>query len=311
MLQYNKNTPILILVFNRPENTHRVFEEIRKAQPKKFYIAGDGARNIDEQDKINETRAIVNLIDWDCEVKTLFRDENLGCRKAVSSAITWFFNHEEEGIVLEDDCLPSQSFFGFCSELLERYRHDHRIGHIGGANFQQGRKVGDGSYYYSRLTHVWGWAGWKRVWDTYDVEMKSFEHFRVEDLKSIASHAPYRDIWYSNLEATYNHKINTWDYQYAYCNLINNRLSIIPNINLIKNIGFGNDATHTFWEHPHANLPTFEIDELEAPNFFIPNVEADMFTQHAEHPIPKKKGLLSRTWKKIKRKIKPKKVSNK
>lgn len=306
MLQYNREIPVLLLVFNRPDTTELVFEEIKKAQPRKLYVASDGARNEKEAEKVALVRAIVERVNWDCEVKTRFNENNLGCREAVSSAISWFFKNEEKGIVLEDDCLPSQSFFGFCSSMLEKYKNDDRIGHIGGANFQDGNIIGDGSYYYSRLTHVWGWAGWRRVWETYDVDMKSFEHFNVMEFENLASHAAYSQIWYRNLEATYKKEINTWDYQYAYCNLINNRLSIIPNVNLIKNIGFGPDATHTFGVHPHADLPVYELEEIKDPSFFMPNAQADLFTQSVEHPIIKevKKGLLSRAWKKIKASLK-------
>ncbi len=303
MLPFDRQTPVLFLIFNRPHPTNLVFEEVRKAKPKKLYIACDGPRNKEEEIKVAEARAIVSNIDWDCDVETLFRDTNLGCRHAVSSAIDWFFENEPEGIILEDDCLPSQSFFGFCSVLLEKYRDDHRIGHIGGSNFQDGTMRGDGSYYFSRLTHVWGWAGWRRVWNTYDVNMKSFEFFTENQLKNLASHAPYSSIWFNNLSATFNGKINTWDYQYAYCNLINNRLSIIPNQNLITNIGFGADATHTTINHPHANLPNKEVDQVKAPLFFIADTDADLFTQSIEHPIIVK-SFLSRTWKKIKTKIK-------
>ncbi|MFN0291789.1 nucleotide-diphospho-sugar transferase [Pedobacter helvus] len=306
MLHYNKQTPILFLVFNRPDTTALVFDEIKKAQPKRLYIAADGARNAVEEAKCNAVREIVKDITWDCEVKTLFREKNLGCKYAVSSAITWFFDNEPEGIILEDDCLPSQSFFGFCSELLEKYRNDNRIGHIGGSNFQDGIKRGDGTYYFSRLTHVWGWAGWRRVWKDYDVEMKTFKDFKEADLENSPTHSLHKATWYRNLENTYKGQINTWDYQYAYSNLINNYLSIMPNQNLIKNIGFGEDATHTFGDHHFANLQTGSIKEIKYPIFLMPNVEADIYTQNIEHPLPKKKNILSRTWKGIKNSIRRK-----
>ncbi len=306
MLHYNKQTPILFLVFNRPDTTALVFDEIKKAQPKRLYIAADGARNAVEEAKCNAVREIIKDITWDCDVKTLFREKNLGCKYAVSSAITWFFDNEAEGIILEDDCLPSQSFFGFCSELLEKYRIDNRIGHIGGSNFQDGIKRGDGTYYFSRLTHVWGWAGWRRVWKDYDVEMKTFKDFKETDLENSPTHSLHKATWYRNLENTYKGQINTWDYQYAYSNLINNYLSVMPNQNLIKNIGFGEDATHTFGDHHFANLQTETINEIKHPVFFMPNVEADIYTQNIEHPLPKKKNILSRTWKGIKNSIRRK-----
>jgi hypothetical protein len=239
-------------------------------------------------------------------VKTLIRERNLGCRNAVSDGITWFFDQVSEGIILEDDCLPSPSFFAFCSSLLEKYREDNRIGHIGGSNFQDGITRGDGTYYFSRLTHVWGWAGWSRVWKNYDVDMKTFVEFKESHFESSSSHLPHHLTWYQNFQNTYNKEINTWDYQYAYLNLINNYLSIMPNQNLIKNIGFGEDATHTFGDHRFANLPIFDIDEIKHPTFFMANAEADIYTQNIEHPIKRKKNGLSRTWKAIKKSIKRK-----
>ncbi|RZJ80480.1 MAG: nucleotide-diphospho-sugar transferase [Flavobacterium sp.] len=307
MLPFDKQTPILFLVFNRPDTTALVFDEIKKAQPKRLYIAADGARNSEERIKCDAVRDIVKNITWDCEVKTLFRDENLGCRNAVSDAITWFFNREPEGIILEDDCLPSPSFFGFCSTLLEKYRNDDRIGHIGGSNFQDGIIRGDGTYYFSKLTHVWGWAGWARVWKNYDVDMKTFKDFSESDIENSASHAPHKLTWYRNLTNTYNKQINTWDYQYAYSNLINNYLSIMPNYNFIKNIGFGEDATHTFGDHHFANLETANIDAIGHPTFMMPNTAADIYTQDIEHPLPKKKNVFSRTWKTIKNSMRKKK----
>lgn len=301
MIVYNRETPILLLIFNRPEVTKQVFDRITEVKPKVLYIAADGARNVEEQIKCEETRAIVNNINWECEVKTLFRQENLGCKIAVSEAITWFFNHVTEGIILEDDCLPSLSFFGFCSALLAKYRNDDRIGHIGGSNFQNGNLRGDGTYYFSKLTHVWGWAGWSRVWKDYDVDMKSFERFSIDDFENSASHAPYKEIWHLNLGNTFNQNINTWDYQYSYSNLINNYLSIIPNKNLITNIGFGVDATHTFGNHPFSNLESFDIDEIVSPTFMMPSTDADIYTQKNEYQIIEvKKGFLSRKWKNVK-----------
>lgn len=307
MLPFDKQTPVLFLVFKRPDTTALVFEEIRKAQPKRLYVAADGPRNAEEQTKCNAVREIVSHITWECEVKTLFREKNLGCKYAVSGAIDWFFEQEPEGIILEDDCLPSQSFFGFCSTLLEQYRDDDRIGHICGSNFQDGATRGNGSYYFSQLTHVWGWAGWRRVWKNYDVEMRSFANFKESDLESSSTHAIRKETWYKNFNDTYKGNINTWDFQYAYANLINNYLSVMPNKNLIKNIGFGEDATHKFEIHHFFNLETTEMDKIEHPCFFIPDVNADLYTESIEHPLPVQKNIYSRTWKKIKNFIRGKK----
>ena len=162
--------PILFLIFNRPQLTARVFAAIREAQPSQLYVAADGPRSNrpGEADLCEQARRVINGVDWPCEVKTLYRQENLGCRQAVSSAITWFFDNVEAGVVLEDDCLPIESFFRFCSELLIRYRDDTRIGMISGNN--HGFRIYDDSLSYSFSKHgaIWGWASWRRAWRLYD-----------------------------------------------------------------------------------------------------------------------------------------------
>ncbi len=170
-------TPVLLVIFNRPKTTQLVFEAIRRAKPARLYIAADGPRKNVESDIKNcaEARKIVEQIDWDCAVQTLFRNGNVNCGRGPSSAFTWFFEHEEEGIILEDDCLPSQSFFWFCQELLEYYRDDTRVMHIGGNNFLNGwKKDNDYSYYFSRSGHIWGWATWRRAWKMFDFNIKNY-----------------------------------------------------------------------------------------------------------------------------------------
>ena len=154
------HSPVLFLVFNRPETTRQVFEAIRTAKPPRLYIAADGPRLEREGERASceEVRKIALEVDWECDVNTLFRVENLGCKRGPSEGISWFFEHEDEGIILEDDCLPDQSFFSFCEELLERYRNDTRIMAISGNNFQHGRKRTEYSYYFSRYFHGWGWT---------------------------------------------------------------------------------------------------------------------------------------------------------
>src|SRR6478736_1770065 len=174
-------TPILFIVFNRPDTTRVVFEAIRKVKPKKLYIAADGIRSKVKSDEENcaKVRAIVNDVDWECDVKTLFHEENLNCGKAPSTAISWLFENEEEGIILEDDCLPSTSFFLFCEELLERYRYDSRVMHIGGNNFLNGwQKDNDYSYYFSRSGHIWGWATWRRAWNKFDFDISLYSKLK-------------------------------------------------------------------------------------------------------------------------------------
>jgi hypothetical protein len=278
------NTAVLFLVFNRLDQTKQVFEAIRQAKPPRLYIAADGAR-ANKQDEVEQVRDIRNFvlqnIDWDCEVKTLFREKNLGCKYAVSSAITWFFDSEEQGIILEDDCLPSQSFFWFCEELLERYKEDLRVWLISGDNFQNGLKRSDDSYYFSKFTHIWGWASWASRWAEYDVEMESFESFSKQNrISSVFSEINEQKYWLSTFDRVYHKKIDTWDYQWMYTVLSNNGLCVLPNINLISNIGFGDDATHTkSLESIDSNIPMFELSvPLKHPYFIVQDVDADAFT---------------------------------
>lgn len=285
MITYNKHTPILFTIFNRPDTTLLVFKQIRKAQPKKLYIAADGARTEKEAELCNETRKIVDLIDWDCSVEKLFQKDNLGCRKGMIKAITWFFDNEPEGIILEDDCLPSNSFFGFCSTLLEKYRDDERIGLIMGSNFQKGKVRGDGSYYFSSLTNVWGWAGWRRVWKDYDPDMKTLPLFQeLEYMDNAPSYKPFKSIWASNLKDNYTDS-NGWDYQYMYYNMINSRLSIIPNKNLISNIGCDNNASHFTQNHPFTNIESGELGKIIHPTFVLSDISADIFSQKREYQL--------------------------
>jgi len=168
-------SPVLFLIFNRPETTQQVFSAIRKAKPPRLYVAADGPRSDypNEDEKCEHSRKIATNVDWDCEVKTLFRDQNLGCRLAVSQAISWFFENEPEGIILEDDCLPSQSFFWFCQELLEDFRNDKQVGAICGFYSNELDYKPSASYFFSRYMRVWGWAGWRRTFEEYDSHLKN------------------------------------------------------------------------------------------------------------------------------------------
>jgi len=242
------NTPVLFLTFNRLDTTKQVFFAISKAKPPRLYVASDGTRDkVDgEKDRVDAVRDyILNNIDWDCEVKTLFRDKNLGCKIAVSEAITWFFNNEEQGIILEDDCLPDQSFFYFCEELLEKYKDDDRIGIISGDNFNE-EKIGDADYYFKKIPHIWGWATWKRVWDKYDVAMQDYPDFKKNDrIKSVWSDKRIQKYWIDIFNRTYKDEINSWAYRLTFQFFNKNILSVCSNVNLVRNLGFGDGSTNT------------------------------------------------------------------
>ena len=240
-------TPVLILVFKRPDLTPRVFAEIRNARPEKLFIAADGPRDTSDRDSelCRKTREVVSGIDWDCEVRTLFREKNLGCRRAISEAITWFFGHVEEGIILEDDCLPHQSFFSFCRSMLDRFRPDTRIMHIAGEATLRENITGD-SYYFSPIPRVWGWATWRRAWDLYDDTMHDYPAFTASGaIKKIFKNRYHRYFWLQILETMYKRNIDTWDFVWTYSIFRHGGLAVNPNKNLVKNIGFGATATHT------------------------------------------------------------------
>lgn len=284
-------TPVLFLVFNRPEKTRRVFEEIKKAKPEKLFIAADGPRQNIPEDliKCQEVRSIVENVDWDCSTHYLFRDNNLGCKNAVSAAITWFFEQVEEGIILEDDCLPDQSFFWFSQKILEKYRHDTRIMHICGSNFQFGQVRGDGSYYFSKLPHVWGWATWKRAWQYYDVNIKPFPEFLEQKcISGIFADSSIQKRYLHTFERVYRKEYDNWDPQWIFTVFVNNGLTVIPNVNLITNIGFGLDATEFSNEqHKAMNMKRNKIDKIASPSFIIPNQEADLFSLKKVFDKPK------------------------
>lgn len=290
------NTAVLFLVFNRLDTTKQVFEAIRKAQPPRLYIAADGARanKEGEADKVKAVRDhILSSIDWDCEIKTLFRKENLGCKYAVSGALNWFFENEEMGIILEDDCLPDPSFFRFCQELLERYKDDQRIGMISGDNLQLGHRRNDDSYYFSKYVHIWGWATWRDKWQSsYDAELTKWPAIRDGDwLEDMLGNKKEVSSWMSIFEKMYNGEIDTWDYQWVFANWVEGRINIMPNVNLISNIGFGADATHTVNSSPLANLPSEKIlFPITHPIGVFRNLQADLFTfdQHVNVSIFKR-----------------------
>ncbi len=269
-------TAVLFLVFNRLDTTKQVFEAIKKAKPPRLYIGSDGARESkeDEKERVEAVRNyILDNIDWDCEVKTLFREKNLGCKMAVSGAIDWFFENEEQGIILEDDCLPSQSFFWYCEELLNRYKDDMRIWHISGNNFHFGwQRDKDYSYYFGGIYgSIWGWASWANRWKKYDVEMKNYDNLKTKKYLENCYDGSIAVKSRLNEFESIKSGLDTWDFQWVYCRWINNGLTIIPSINLVKNLGFGEEATHTFnKKDKRANMNFYNISlPLKHPSFII------------------------------------------
>ena len=279
--------PVAMIVFNRPESASRVFEEVRKAKPSKLLVVADGPRleRPGEKEKCAQTRAIFDRVDWDCEIIRNFSDTNLGCRDRVSSGVRWIFEQVEEAIILEDDCLPHPSFFRFCDELLEKYRGDKRVAQICGANNQLGIRRGNESYFFSRYNNIWGWASWRRAVEHYDVQMTEWPRFlesgRLQELLVRPSEINY---WRKIFQKAYEKKINTWDYQWVFSSWTQNMLSLVPNENLITNIGVGPEATHGMVDNVFVNAPLEEMTfPLVHPEIIERSVAADRHTDALEY----------------------------
>jgi hypothetical protein len=274
-------TAVLFLVFNKPDTTKQVFEAIRRAKPPRLYVAADGPREgkLGEVERVEEVRIIATAVDWPCEVKTLFRDKNLGCKKGLSTAITWFFEQEEQGIILEDDCLPHLDFFSFCENLLDRYFSDERISVITGNNFQNGKWRGDASYYFSKYNHIWGWATWRRAWKHYQVDINFWPKWKTSDAwTQYMSDRIERRYWQKIFDLCYSGQIDTWDYQLNASSWYKNFLTVTPNVNLVSNIGFGENATHTHDKNSRfSNMSTMELSNIMHPKQVIIDIEADRF----------------------------------
>jgi hypothetical protein len=281
MPQAPLQTAVLFLVFNRPDTTRQVFEAIRQARPPRLYVAADGARvgKLGEAERVDQVRKIAIDVDWPCQVKTLFRDKNLGCKKAVSSGIDWFFENEEQGIILEDDCLPHPDFFTFCETLLNRYASDERVWVVTGDNFQDGQQRGDGSYYFSRYNHVWGWASWRRAWTNRDMEIKFWPKWKNNpEWKAWLPDRAERKYWTKIFDQMYRQEIDTWDYPWTASVWFHCGLTATPNVNLVSNIGFGEGATHTNSSDSHlALMTTFELKEYRSPKIMSQHIDADRY----------------------------------
>lgn len=273
------STPVAFLIFNRPDLTEIVFEAIRQAKPKKLLVVADGPRFPEEVENCQKARSVIERVDWDCEVLTNFSEKNLGCGRRVSSGLDWVFSEVEEAIVLEDDCLPAPSFFYFCQTLLEYYRHDERIMLISGDNFQDGQSRTDYSYYFSKYNDIWGWASWRRAWNYYDFEMKTWpEYKRANLLESVRDSPDEQEYWTNIFDSVFAGNIDTWDYQWTYACFAQMGLAVLPNSNLISNLGCRSDATHTKFEaNTLARLPITDIWEIKHPPCVVRNREADAY----------------------------------
>ena len=256
-------TPILFLTYKRFDTAKKVFDSIKKAQPKKLYFVSNAPKNNDfeEYKKISKVRSLVDQIDWDCNVITLFREEYLDVKQSITNSIDWFFLLEEKGIILEDDCVPVQSFYTFCQDLLSYYENDNEVYSIGGCCFFEDLNLPENEYRFSKHAYIWGWATWRRAWKKYDLKMSQWPNYKnTKSFKSIFRNKLIRYYWINIFNSVYRGQINTWDYQWVYSVWLNNGITIIPNRNLITNIGFGNDSNFTNDKNSiEANMKVSEV----------------------------------------------------
>lgn len=275
-------TTVALFIFNRPHTTSQVFAAIRQAQPPRLLVVADGPRADFLEGTLRErpadaelcqrTRAIVEQVDWPCQVETNFAEANLGCKQRVASGLDWVFSLVEEAIILEDDCLPHPSFFPFCEELLARYRDDRRVGIISGQNSLRGYRRSADSYYFAQIPYIWGWATWRRSWEQYDFQMTAWPAVRDGRwLQDIFKHNATAAAWQSTFQHNYSGFFDAWDYQLTLTSLINNWLNPTASVNLVSNIGFGADSTNTSETNSiFANLTAQALEfPLQHPAFFV------------------------------------------
>jgi hypothetical protein len=300
--------PVVLIIFNRPDTTEKVFEAIRDIRPEHLLVIADGHRphKPGEADKCHLTRAIIDRVDWDCEVHTNYSDVNLGCMNRVVSGLNWVFEKFDEAIILEDDCLPHPSFFHYCEYLLEYYRSDTRVMHIAGTNLGVPAVNISQSYYFSRRTHIWGWATWRRAWQYYDPDIKLWPEIKDKNILSKLIKNPLEVKAKTLLfDSVYQKRINSWDYQWHLTCLLQGNYSVMPNTNLIENIGFSHpDATHTFSDSDFANLPVSEMRfPIHHPRFLIRDDEADnryfmkRYLNGGKRKLQKATSFLANAWK--------------
>jgi len=295
----NYKVPILVLFWDRPSLIARLLNILQEVRPEKIYLASDGpiSTSTCNQHLVSKSRELsISLVNWSPSLKTRFLASNLGCRAAVASAINWFFEHEEEGIILEDDVHPVLSFFPYMQELLKRYRHDNRVGSISSHNFHRQPIEGVGSYQFSIYTHCWGWASWRRAWSQYDYHLSTWPAFRDRGLLAGLGDSSFQKYWTRLLDAMAREEIDTWDFAWTYSHWKAGMLSCVPDRCLVENAGFGPDATHTNAEVCPLPAPQPMTFPLRHPQFVRPSPFHDRLTQRFQYCQPSPLERLQRKW---------------
>jgi hypothetical protein len=276
------SSPIALIIFNRPDKTAQVFSQIAKVKPEKLFVIADGPRDNhpEDKEKCAAARAIIENVDWNCDLFKNYSDVNLGCGVRPATGISWVFKNVDEAIILEDDCIPSPSFFDYCEALLEKYREDERIMTICGRNGTYGLTRMPYSYSFRRMFSAWGWATWRRAWKHFDFEIKLWQELKGTPwLKDILGDNRGVEFWQTIFDKCYcNENTDVWDFQWIFAVWAQNGFAIVPEINLIDNIGFGDDATHT----KSVNNPAWDIDSgeislpLRHPPYIVRELDAEL-----------------------------------
>ncbi len=273
--------PVAFVIFNRPDSTRISFEKIRAAAPSTLFLISDGARpdRDGEIDRVLEARNIAESVDWPCNLHRIYADTNMGCGRRISTGITEAFDHVDRLIVLEDDCVAGDTFFPFCAELLDRYENDRRVMAVSGNNFQRGVIRGDASYYFSKYPHCWGWATWRRAWQHFDLSIPNWPDFRdCGGLSAICSSVRECAYWTQIFDKVYAGKSQSWAFPWTLATWMQSGLTVLPQVNLVTNIGFGSDATHTRRANKFSRLPIQSIDTIFHPRWMSRHRQADDFT---------------------------------
>lgn len=286
------NLPVLFLVFNRLDATTIVFKSIKDIRPIRLYIASDGPRCHvhGDTEKVQAVREfILKNIDWDCEVRTLFQKENIGCGPNIKSSIDWFFSLESKGIILEDDCVPSKSFFYFCADMLDRYENDNRVSMISGTNHLSEQYVSPNDYLFSKYKACWGWATWSRSWVNMDFDMAWRKSNQNHDIVNNMGYSKRsQSHWLNALRLIDEGKVSAWDWQWYFSISSMNQLCIFPKKNLVANIGFGDSATHTKSSKKKCYLKVEELDApFKHPAYVVPDSQYDKLFEKIKlrHPL--------------------------
>jgi hypothetical protein len=273
--------PVVVIIFNRPQHTANVLDSLRIARPERLFAIADGPRkdNPADMELCAKARELIQGVDWPCIVEKNYSAENLGLRSRVITGLDWVFQQVEEAVILEDDCVPSEDFFGFCAELLERHRHNPRVWAVSGDNFQGGQVRGNASYYYSKYFHCWGWATWRRVWSQFRPEIEFWHEFRYSpQWKLLHKSIEEQEHWEWIYDMVRSGNINSWAFPFMLNMWRAEGLCVLPQVNLVTNRGFDGSGTNCMGPSPARDLRRKQLGALLHPDRVSMIPEADSYT---------------------------------